>query len=89
MYVLIVSTAQATYLEWLAHTEVNAGQVDACDDCSSEEIQLPVNVPFGNYYHNSIYVSTIVTSILVLCVYYTILYTILLLAVVLCVYYIL
>ena len=63
MYVLIVSTAQQTYLQWLNHTEVNAGQVDACDDCSSEEIQLPVDVPFGNYYHNSIHVSTIVTSI--------------------------
>ena len=52
-----MAAAQESYLEWLSHTGVNAGEVEACDDCSSEEIQLPVNVPFGNYYHNSVYVS--------------------------------
>ena len=54
---LCLSSDQASYLEWLTHTGVNAGQVEACDDCSSDEILLPVDVPFGNYYHNSIYVS--------------------------------
>ena len=50
-------TAQASYLQWLEHTGVNAGVVAPCDDCSSEEIMLPVSVPFGNYYHSSLYVS--------------------------------
>ena len=52
-----ISAAQASYLRWLNHTGVNAGQVPACDDCNSHEIHLPVNVPFGNHSHDSIYVS--------------------------------
>ena len=55
-----VLAAQQSYLPWLDHTGVNAGEVEACDDCSSEEISLPVNVPFGNYYHTSVYVSGII-----------------------------
>ena len=50
-------TAQVSSLQWLEHTGVNAGVVAPCDDCSSEEIMLPVSVPFGNYYHSSLYVS--------------------------------
>ncbi|CAI8033001.1 Low-density lipoprotein receptor-related protein 6, partial [Geodia barretti] len=50
---------QASYLEWVEETGVvNAGQIEACDDCSSEEIPLPNPFPFGNYYHNSVYMST-------------------------------
>lgn len=66
LYMLVIHTlqnallaAQQSYLPWVNHTGVNAGEVEACDDCSSEEISLPVNVPFGNYYHTSVYVSGI------------------------------
>ena len=57
VYSILLSIAQTSYLPWLEHTGVNAGELEACDDCSSGEIQLPVDVPFGNYYHSSIYVS--------------------------------
>ena len=57
IYTVYKFTAQASYLQWLEHTGVNAGVVAPCDDCSSEEIMLPVSVPFGNYNHSSLYVS--------------------------------
>ena len=50
-------SAQASYLEWVEDTGLNGGELEPCDDCSSDEISLASPFPFGNYYHNSIYVS--------------------------------
>ena len=57
MNCVLCYAAQDSYLEWLEPTGLNAGTVVPCDDCSSDEIFLPVQFPFGNYYHSSVYVS--------------------------------
>lgn len=48
--------AQASYLQWVESTGINAGEVEPCDDCSSEGITLLSPFPFGNYYHDIIHV---------------------------------
>ena len=53
---LILTTEQAYYLEYLNITD-GASTVDPClDGCSSPEIDLPYDFPFGGYYHKTAYV---------------------------------
>ena len=54
-----LTIAQDSYLDFLPHTTttITAGFLQACDDCSSPEITLPGDFPFGNYYHQTAYVS--------------------------------
>ena len=52
----LYTTEQAYYLEYLDVSD-GAEEIEPCDDgCSSSEIALPFNFPFGNYYHRSAYV---------------------------------
>ena len=55
-YSHLYTTEQAYYLEYLDVSD-GAEEIEPCDDgCSSSEIALPFNFPFGNYYHRSAYV---------------------------------
>ena len=50
-------TEQNYYLEFLEHSDL-AGVVDRCSDgCSSPEIILPYDFPFGGYFHETAFVS--------------------------------
>ena len=54
-----IPAAQNAYLPFLNHTDTNiaSDSLLSCDDCSSLEIVLPYDFPFGGYYHQSVYVS--------------------------------
>ena len=54
-----IPAAQNAYLPFLNHTDTNIASdiLLSCDDCSSLEIVLPYDFPFGGYYHQSVYVS--------------------------------
>lgn len=58
-YQVSSSSAQAAYLPFLEHnsTSISDDVLLSCDDCSSLEISLPSDFPFGGYFHQSIYVS--------------------------------
>jgi hypothetical protein len=51
---------QTVYLPFFEPTDtyVDSGVLDSCDDCTSPEIFLPENFPFGGYYHQTAYVDT-------------------------------
>ena len=51
---LLNFTAQTAYL---VLNPVEPTFLEPCDDCSSEEIVLPSDFPFGGYYHQSAFVS--------------------------------
>lgn len=50
---------QVVYLEFLPHTNtsISSETLEACDDCTSYEITLPGDFPFGGYFHQAAYVS--------------------------------
>ena len=48
---------QAVYLEFLPHTATVNNTLDPCVGCSSDEIVLPYNFPFGGYFHEKAFVS--------------------------------
>ena len=52
-------TEQAVYLGFLPHTNtsISSGMLETCDDCTSYEITLPGDFPFGGYFHQAAYVS--------------------------------
>ena len=55
---LIFLVEQTVYLPFFEPTDtfVDSGVLDSCDDCTSPEIFLPENFPFGGYYHQTAYV---------------------------------
>ena len=57
VYVILNSaTEQAYYLEYLDISD-GAGVIEPCSDgCSSPEIILPYDLPFGGYFHKTAYV---------------------------------
>ena len=54
---MIFCTEQMVYLSILP-SGVDTVTLPSCDDCSSEQIMLPSDFPFGGYYHQSAFVST-------------------------------
>ena len=53
---IIITTEQAYYLEYLNITDI-ANVVQPClNGCSSPEIILPYDFPYGGYYHQTAYV---------------------------------
>ena len=57
--ITLIYIAQNSYLDFFGHTTttISSGFLQSCDDCISPEISLPGDFPFGNYYHQSAYVS--------------------------------
>ena len=53
---LVFPLEQAYYLQFLPRDNTSVS-LPPCDDCSSDEIQLPENLPIGGYFHQSAYVS--------------------------------
>lgn len=56
--VFVFLSEQVAYLPFLNHTDSNidSGQLNSCDNCTSVEIFFPESLPFGGYYHQSAYV---------------------------------
>ena len=52
------TTEQSTYLGFLSFGSSSDGTLEACDDCTSSEITLPGDFPFGGYFHQTAYVSS-------------------------------
>ena len=52
-------TEQLLYLQFLepADTSIYSGTLEPCDDCTSSEIVLPADFPFGGYFHQTAYVT--------------------------------
>jgi hypothetical protein len=51
-------TKEPEQTAYLVLNPVEPTFLEPCDDCSSEEIALPSDFPFGGYYHQSAFVST-------------------------------
>ena len=52
-------TEQTIYLPFFDSTNITAidgGVLEICDDCSSSEILLPEDFPFGGYFHQTAFV---------------------------------
>lgn len=65
----VYSTEQFVYLPFLNHsdTNINSGNLDPCDDCSSVQIVFPYDLPFGGAFHRSAYVSWLCRHLIQLC----------------------
>ena len=60
LYICFFPSEQAYYLQFLLFddTSISSGTLPACDDCTSEKITLPDDLPMGGYFHQSAFVST-------------------------------
>ena len=54
-------TEQVYYLPFLPHDDssIISGTLEPCDDCTSDEIVLPDNIPIGGYLHETAFVSSL------------------------------